>query len=198
MNVSAYLFKDGYDSLRRLRQARERVGRARRCRVPRRSADADDQRAIHRNSLAPVSRAVAGVCRRCRTRHPSAAESPPPGWRCCVHRSSSVRGSTRRRPRPSLTGCCAARSAGGTIVVPSPDDPAQVELRHPRRAMPVVVGGATVGYVITDLPIGVDMAQRLEDATRVHAGAALLIADGSEQAGRHPGQDRRSPDTTAR
>ena len=178
MNVSAYLFKDGYDSLVDYVKLVERVGRVGDVACPGDWRPGDH--AHLSQQLAPVPRAVAGVCPASGPADPSAAESPPRGCRCCVHRSSSVRGSTPSAPKTIPDWLLRRSFPGGTIVVPSPDDPAQVELVI-RSALPVVVGGATVGYVITDLPIGVDMAQRLEDATRVHAGAALLIADGSEK-----------------
>ena len=126
---------------RRLRQARDRVGGVGDVARARRSATRRSPR-IHRNELATVSRAVAGVCPASGP-DPSAAASPPPGSRCCVQRRPRPVGAHRgARGRPDWLP---RRSfPGGTIVVPSPDDPAQVELVI-RAALPVVVGGATVG-----------------------------------------------------
>jgi hypothetical protein len=80
---------------------------------------------------------------------------------------------------------------GGTVVVPSTEDPGQVELVI-RSALPVVVNGKTLGFVIGDLPIGVDMVQRLEETTRVHAGAASPIAENSDKPVVNLGSSERS------
>jgi serine phosphatase RsbU (regulator of sigma subunit) len=69
---------------------------------------------------------------------------------------------------------------GGTIVLQSPDNPEQVELVI-RAALPVLVNGAVTGFVISDLPVGVEMVQKLHTATGVQAGIATVIGDTASQ-----------------
>jgi serine phosphatase RsbU (regulator of sigma subunit) len=178
MNVSAYLFKDGYDSMVDYvklvtESAASEMGRA--------PGIADEALTrIYRNSSRPypvLSLVYVPLPVAATTRRPADPDARP-----ATLRSPIVLGPWEHVAAPSAVPEWLLRRSfpGGTIVVPSPDDPAQVELVI-RSALPVAVGGATAGYVITDLPIGVDMVQRLEEATRVHAGTALLIADGSDK-----------------
>ena len=136
-----------------------------------------------------TARAVSVLSRVCRSGPPPVrAETPPPGWRCCVQVVLGPWEHTAA-PRPSLSGC-APRVPGGTIVVPSPDDPAQVELviravaagrrrrrdgriRHHRSADRRRDGAAARG----------------RDARARRCGVADRRRIG--EAGRQPGQDRR-------
>jgi serine phosphatase RsbU (regulator of sigma subunit) len=178
MNVSAYLFKDGYDSMVDYvklvtESAASEMGRA--------PGIADEAiTRTYRNSSRPypvLSLVYVPLPVAATTRRPADSDARP-----ATLRSPIVLGPWEHVTAPATVPEWLLRRSfpGGTIVVPSPDDPAQVELVI-RSALPVAVGGATVGYVIADLPIGVDMVQRLEEATRVHAGTALLIADGSDK-----------------
>jgi phosphoserine phosphatase RsbU/P len=63
----------------------------------------------------------------------------------------------------------------GTIALPTADGPGQVELVI-RAAQPVLIQGAVAGFVIGDLPIGLEMVQKLHEETRVRAGTATVLA----------------------
>ena len=82
MNVSAYLFKDGYDSLVDYVEAGDESAASRDVARP------GDRRT--RRSRASIAtrrariRAVAGVCPASGP-PPVRRASPPPGWRCCAH-----------------------------------------------------------------------------------------------------------------
>ncbi len=167
MNVSAYLFKDGYDSMVDHVKLVADSAASEMSRAPEVGAEALTR--IHRNASRPYS--VLSI-----------VYVPRPDARTTLLRTPIILGPWEHLPPPSVVPAWLLRRPfpGGTIVMPSADDPAQVELVI-RSALPVVSGGVTVGFVIVDLPIGVDMVQRLEEATRVHAGAARLIADGSDK-----------------
>jgi serine phosphatase RsbU (regulator of sigma subunit) len=167
MNVSAYLFKDGYDSMVDYVKLVAESAASEMSRAPEIGEQAITR--IYRNGSRPYSVL-------------SMVYVPLPDARTLPLRTPIVLGPWEHLPAPAAVPAWLLRRSfpGGTIVLPSADDPAQVELVI-RAAMPVVAGGTTAGFVIVDLPIGVDMVQRLEDATRVHAGAALLIADGSDK-----------------
>ncbi|MDQ3212569.1 MAG: SpoIIE family protein phosphatase [Acidobacteriota bacterium] len=174
MNVSAYLFKDGYDSMVDYVKVATESAASEIARTPE-SAEASLTR-IHRNasrlypvlSLAYVASSPA-VDKRGRVEADT---------RLTALRASMVLGPWEHAPPPAKIPEWLTRRPfpGGTIVVPSPEDAGQVQLVI-RSAIPVVVNGGTLGFVIGDLPIGADMIQRLEEVTRVHAGAASTIAE---------------------
>jgi len=62
----------------------------------------------------------------------------------------------------------------GTTVLRLAEGPGEVELVS-RSVSPVVVGGTHVGYVIGDLPIGDEMVQKLQQDTGVRAGIANVV-----------------------
>ncbi|MEP6593611.1 MAG: SpoIIE family protein phosphatase, partial [Acidobacteriota bacterium] len=79
------------------------------------------------------------------------------------------------RPPASVPAWLSRRPfPGGSILIPSSEEPGRVELVI-RSAVPVVADGVTLGVLIADVPIGVDMVQRLEEATRVRAGGVSPI-----------------------
>jgi sigma-B regulation protein RsbU (phosphoserine phosphatase) len=177
MNVSAYLFKDGYDSLVEYVRIATDSTASEMSRAPE-IADQAIAR-IHRNASRPypvlsvayvplpdfAARSTGDAHEKLAAlRHPIALGP----WEH-THPPAVIPDWLSRRP-----------FTGGTIVVPSPEESGQVELVV-RSALPVVVGGKTIGFVIGDLPIGLDMVQRLEETTRVHAGAALPIAEHSDK-----------------
>jgi sigma-B regulation protein RsbU (phosphoserine phosphatase) len=67
----------------------------------------------------------------------------------------------------------------GTIALPSADQPGEVELVI-RAARPVMKDGAVAGFAIADLPIGLEMVQKLQEQTRVRAGAASVLAENNQ------------------
>src|SRR3954454_5150406 len=161
MNVSAYLFKDGYDSMVDYVKLVTESAASEMGRSPGIADEAITR--IYRNTSRPypvLSLVYVPLPVAATTRRPSDPDATP-----ATLRSPIVLGPWEHVAAPSAVPEWLLRRpfSGGTIVVPSPDDPAQVELVI-RSALPVAVGGATVGYVITDLPIGVDMVQRLEEA----------------------------------
>ena len=174
MNVSAYLFKDGYDSMVDYVKASTEAAASEMARTPE-GAEGSLGR-IHRNvsRLYPVlSMAYVALPPGTDRRATAASEG-----RLAALRAPMVLGPWEHtRPPASIPEWLTRRPfPGGTIVVPSSEDPGRVELVI-RSASPVVVNGAVLGFVVGDLPIGPDMVQRLEDTTRVHAGAASRIAD---------------------
>jgi sigma-B regulation protein RsbU (phosphoserine phosphatase) len=174
MNVSAYLFKDGYDSMVDYVKAATETAASEMARTP--EAAEGSLGRIHRNvsRLYPVlSMAYVALPPGTDRRASAAAEGRLAGLRAPM-----VVGPWEHTPPPAIIPEWLTRRPfpGGTIVVPSPEDPGRVELVI-RSASPVVVNGAMLGYVVGDLPIGPDMVQRLEETTRVHAGAASRIAD---------------------
>jgi sigma-B regulation protein RsbU (phosphoserine phosphatase) len=193
MNVSAYLFKDGYDSL----VAYVRLASESTASEMSRAPDIADQAIarIHRNAsrpypvfsltYVPVRAGLQG-----RSTPQTAAKAPPLS-------SLMVLGPWEHaRPPATIPEWLMQRSfPGGTIVVPSTEDPGQVELVI-RSALPVVVSGKTVGFVIGDLPIGVEMVQRLEETTRVHAGGASPIAENTDKPVVNLGSSEKSSEGT--
>ncbi len=182
MNVSAYLFKDGYDAMfEDVRLATEAMA-SEMSRSPE-SADQSFAR-IHRNAARPYpvlsfvyvpvpaapvrAQATPGQIEAARRE----ALRDPLGKRLTA-------GPWEHMPAPQSIPAWLIQEKGriGTIALPSADSPAQVELVI-RGAQPVVTRGAVAGFVIADLPIGLDMVQKLEERTRVRAGAASVLAEG--------------------
>ena len=159
MNVSAYLFKDGYDEIVDYVKLTTEAVASELSRTPETALQSIAR--IHRNAAkpypalsfvfvpmpdAPIERLVAG-----RWEH-MAAPSALPGW---------LRG---------------AAVPGSSIALPSQDSPDRVDLVI-RAAMPVTIDGTLSGYVIGDLPVSVEIVQRLQDATSVRASAVTIIPD---------------------
>jgi serine phosphatase RsbU (regulator of sigma subunit) len=174
MNVSAYLFKDGYDTMVDYVKLATESAASEMSRAPE-TADQTMIR-IHRNvsrqysvlSLAYVplpSAAAGGALRRSDNRLAALQTAAVVGPWEHASAPTTIPDWLKQRSLPK-----------GTIVVPSTENPGEVELVI-RSAMPIVVNGATVGFVIGDLPIGVDMVQRLEESTRVRAGAASPVGE---------------------
>ena len=171
MNVSAYLFKDGYDDVVDYVEARDRGGGVGDFARARRSPTQSLAR-IHRNSSRPypgLSLVYVPLPAR-----PSPRRVAPGCDAACTGRP--VRGSTCAAPAAVPRGCCAASLPVGTIV-----RPARLTVRRRwsssiRAAPPVVVGGATVGYVIADLPIG-DRHGRSSSQRRHRRARRRRVAD---------------------
>jgi serine phosphatase RsbU (regulator of sigma subunit) len=174
MNVSAYLFKDGYDSAVDFVKLATESAAAEMSRAPE-SADQAIAR-IHRNASRQYP-----VLSMTYVPLPPRAGTRDAGTRAAALRAPVILGLWEHAAAPAtIPEWLKSRPlAGGTVVVPA-EDPGHVELVI-RAAMPVVVNGGTTGFVIGDLPIGVDMVQRLEEKTRVHAGTASLIAEKSDK-----------------
>jgi sigma-B regulation protein RsbU (phosphoserine phosphatase) len=156
MNLSAYLFKDGYDDIlddaRLIAQAaaaeigRERAGTAQTvARVHRNAAQAGQ--VYRRLSLAFVP---------LRPDAPAAAQAGP--W-------------DHVPALPTIPDWLRGRSRGwdGTIAVPRQDAPGETELVV-RAAVPTVSNERRFGFVIADVPIDGQILDLLYERTRVRAG----------------------------
>jgi sigma-B regulation protein RsbU (phosphoserine phosphatase) len=167
MNVSAYLFKDGYDNtFNHLKLATEAAA-SEISRAPEGAKPSLER--THRNS-AKLYRVLSFVY----LPGPSAprnalAERIPVGpW--------------EHMPAVSAVPAWLPREGwGGTVALPLPDEPGKVELVH-RAVAPVLVNGKLAGYVVGDLPITDEVIQKLRDETGVRAGAAAVVVDKADRA----------------
>ena len=153
MNVSAYLFKDGYDE----------IGR--------------DATSLADVAAAEISRTPAGVHQtvtRVQQNGAAAFNNPfvsmtfipePEGERV-------VAGEWRHIPAPQeIPGWLKKTSTGwqGTIAVPDPDTPGQIELVA-RAVRHAVTPKGRVGQVVVDIPVDEMLVDRLHEKTGVKAG----------------------------
>jgi sigma-B regulation protein RsbU (phosphoserine phosphatase) len=183
MNVSAYLFKDGYDSMVDYVKLATESAASEMSRSPESAAESFAR--IHRNAsrqypvlsfvYVPLSApAVKTEAASGRTGGAGgAARRNPLGERL-------VAGPWEHMPAPvSLPAWLTRDRKIGTITLPSPDRPREVEPVI-RAALPVVSNGAPVGFVLADLPIGLEMVQKLQESTGVRAGAASVLGENAD------------------
>ncbi len=153
MNLSAYLFKDGYDDIVDDARLIAQAGAAEIGREP--TGAANTIARVHRNAGAAYrGLALAFV--------PLTSDAPAP-----VHA-----GSWDHVPAPvKVPQWLASRSEGwqGTIAVPRRDAPTEAELVV-RAAVPAIVRERRIGYVIADVPVDAQVLDLLYDRTRVRAG----------------------------
>ena len=169
MNVSAYLFKAGYDAaLNDVRLATDAAA-FEIARAP--DAAAQSLNRSHRNS-AKKYRALSFVY------------VPVPGAPRGAPAERVPVGPWEHVPAPVNVPAWLTREGwSGTIALPLPDGPGEVELVN-RSVAPVIVDGKLAGYVIGDLPITDDMIQRLQETTGVRAGtAAIFVKKDDRKAG---------------
>ena len=166
MNVSAYLFKDGYDATFNYLKLATEAAASEISRAPETAAQSLTR--THRNAsrkyrvLSFVYIPAAG------------APSSAPADRIQV-------GPWEHMPAPSKLPAWLTRNGwSGTIARPLAEGPGEVELVH-REAAPVVVGGKLAGYVVGDLPITDEMVQQLRDDTGVRAGAAAVVVEKADR-----------------
>jgi phosphoserine phosphatase RsbU/P len=163
MNVSAYLFKDGYDTMTSfVTLATEAAASeiARTSEVP-----AQTLNRVHRNaskqyralSLAYVPAGESGQ-----------APITVGAWR-------------HTAPPTSMPPWLKRQEWSGSIGLPSRDSPGEIDLVI-RTAVPVMVDGKPTGYVIGDLPIDDETVQKLREDTGVGAvGSIVTVADNRGQ-----------------
>ena len=183
MNVSAYLFKDGYDAMVDDVKLYAESAASEMSRSPESASQTFGR--IHRNTSrkypvlsfayvpVPAAAARAGTsaagaeAQRTTSREPLAGRLTAGPW--------------EHMPAPPTIPAwlLTRKGALGTIAMPSADGPGQVELVI-RAAQPVVTDGSVAGFVIADLPIGLEMVQRLHEETRVRAGTATVLAEGAD------------------
>ena len=175
MSVSAYLFKDGYDAMVDYVKLATEATASEMSRSPELAEQSVGR--IYRNASRPYP-VLSQVY------IPAAAASDRTGT---VPRANPLPDRIELGPWDHMTAPQSVPAwltrqgfPAGTIVLPSPDNPAEVELVI-RSALPVVVRGTVTGFVITDLPIGVEMVQRLQALTGVQPGLATVIAETADQ-----------------
>ena len=171
MNVSAYMFKDGYDDVvsdtELLAQAAaNEVGRD-----PARTSETVQR--VQRNgsrkygslSMAFVPTAVDAA---------NAAAAPVP---VAAGRWEHVRAPME------VPAWLSARAGGfsGTVAVPRPDEPSQSD-PVVRAVVPAVNRSRTIGYVVADVPITTEMLQALQERTGVLGGDVQMGDSDIDQA----------------
>ena len=159
MNLSAYLFKDGYDAA--LTQVRIVTSGA-----AAELARAPDSAA---QSLARTQRNAALLYRGISFVFIPTREGPAPlGARLSI-------GPWEHTSPPAGVPIWITRNGwSGTIALRVPEGPGDIELVS-RAVAAVVINGAVTGYVLGDLPLGDEMIQKLEHDTGVRAGTATLV-----------------------
>ena len=153
MNVSAYLFKDGYDE----------IGR--------------DATSLAEVAAAEISRTPAGVHQtitRVQQNGAAAFNNPFVSMTFIPEQEGErvVAGEWRHIPPPQeIPGWLKKTSTGwqGTIAVPDPDAPGQIELVA-RAVRHAVTPKGRVGQVIVDIPVDEMLVDRLHEKTGVKAG----------------------------
>jgi sigma-B regulation protein RsbU (phosphoserine phosphatase) len=153
MNVSAYLFKDGYDE----------IGR--------------DATSLAEVAAAEISRTPAGVHQtvtRVQQNGSAAFNNPFVSMTFIPEQEGErvVAGEWRHISPPQETpGWLKKTSSGwqGTIAVPDPDTPGQIELVA-RAVRHAVTAKGRVGLVVVDIPVDEMLVDRLHEKTGVKAG----------------------------
>lgn len=162
MNVSAYLFKQGYDAT--LSDLKVATGAA--------ASEISRSPEALAPSLGRTQRSTANRYRVASLAYVPArgASSAPPLERIQI-------GPWEHMPAPASMPAWITRDGwAGTIALPSPDEPGQVELVN-RAVAAVVINGRLIGFVVADLPINDEMVQKLEEQTGVRAGAAAIVVE---------------------
>ena len=159
MNLSAYLFKDGYD------------------------AAMNQVRIVTSGAAAEISRAPEVAAQSLARTHRNAAllyrgisfEFVPAREGSAVLGAPISIGAWEHMTAPASVPSWVTRNGwSGTIVLPLAEGPGQVELVS-RAVSAVVIKGAVAGYVIGDLPLGEEMIQKLQQDTGVRAGTAAPV-----------------------
>jgi phosphoserine phosphatase RsbU/P len=158
MNVSAYLFKDGYDAALNYVKVVTDGAAAEIARTPEAAAQ----------SLARTQRNASKLYRAVSFAYLPAAAAPQGSERLQA-------GSWEHAKPPSSVPVWITRDGwSGTIQLASPDGSEHVELVN-RAVAAVIVDGKLAGHVVGDLPINDDMVQSLRDKTGVRAGSATVV-----------------------
>jgi serine phosphatase RsbU (regulator of sigma subunit) len=160
MNVSAYLFKDGYDAALNDLKVVTSGAASEVSRLPEAAAQslARTQRnaALLYRGMSFVYVPVSGAARSA-----PVARIQAGGWE---HMSS-----------PSAIPPWIRRDGWfGTIAIPLAEGAGEVELVN-RAVSPVGIDGSVAGYIIGDLPIGDEMILKLQADTGVRAGSAAAV-----------------------
>ena len=159
MNVSAYLFKDGYDAALNTVKVVTDGAAAEIARAP---ESAEQSLARTQRNASKLYRAI------------SFGYLPAPGAPKGLADRFHVGPWEHTAPPGSIPAWITRGGWNGTIALSSPDGPGHVELVN-RAVAAVVIQGKLAGYVLGDLPIDEDMVQTLRDKTGVRAGSATLV-----------------------
>jgi len=163
MNVSAYLFKDRYESI------------------------VDYVRLATEEAASEISRAPGSAAQTLGRVHRNASKKyrvlsfvyiPAPGGA-----PIAIGPWEHMPPHSSVPVWLWRRSYVGTVVRPSDESSDQVEAVL-RAAIPVTISGAPGGYVIGDLPVNLEVAQTLQDETGVRAGPPSIVKPRAKSSGR--------------
>ena len=162
MNVSAYLFKDGYDATLNYVKLVTDAAASEVSRTPETAAQSLDR--THRNAIR-LYRGLSFV-------YIPAPGSPrrAPADRIALGPWEHMAALTALPPWVTRDGW------KGAIVLPSPEGGGQVELVN-RAIASVIVDSRLAGYVVGDLPIDDEMVEKIRDLTGVRAGAASVVID---------------------
>jgi sigma-B regulation protein RsbU (phosphoserine phosphatase) len=179
MNVSAYLFRDGYEALLddvklTTEAAAADISRASEptevtlARIHRRAVKPNPNLSLAFVPIENQGPATASVFSLFAVRRP-----PPPIGR---HGPPVAVGAWQHMPKPTWLPPWLRNETSGTIALKSPIEPDQADLVI-RAAVPVVSGGARVGFVIGDLPVDVETVEKLDRLTNVRAGPVTLVPE---------------------
>ena len=161
MNVSAYLFKDGYDAALNNVKVVTSGAAAEISRAPESAAQ----------SLARTQRNAALLYRGVSFVYvPGDSGGSVPVARVTAGAWDHI------RPPASIPSWIRRDGWTGTIAIPLHDGSEQVELVN-RAVAPVVIGNAVVGHVVGDLPIADEMIQKLQLETGVRAGPTAVVVE---------------------
>jgi phosphoserine phosphatase RsbU/P len=157
INVSAYLFKDGYDAA-----------------MTHTKVTADTLASeLGRTSESPASllaRVRAGASQRYRGL--SLAYVP-----VRVGEQPVTAGTWQHAPVPSkIPAWLKEQRWAGTVSLKSDDPRNEIDLVI-RSVAPVVVDGGTRGYVVADLPLDLELVQEIQELTGVKAGAIAVVRE---------------------
>ena len=159
MNLSAYLFKDGYDAA--LNQVRLVTSGA--------ASEISRAPEAAAQSLARTQRNAALLYRG------MSFEFIPAREGAALLGTRVLLGTWEHTAAPAPVPSWITRNGwSGTIVLPLAEGPGEVELVS-RAVSAVVLNGAVAGYVIGDLPLGDEMIQKLQQDTGVRAGTAAPV-----------------------
>jgi sigma-B regulation protein RsbU (phosphoserine phosphatase) len=159
MNVSAYLFKDGYD------------------------AAVDNVKLVTSGAASEISRAPDAAAQSLARTHRNAGmlyrglsfEYLPVREGAATLGTRISAGAWEHVAAPTAIPAWVPRDGwSGTIAIPLAEGPGEVELVN-RAVSPVVIGGALVGHVIGDLPLADELIQKLHRDTGVRAGNAAVV-----------------------
>lgn len=175
MNVSAYLYKDGYDTMADFVKLAAESAASELSRSPETAEQSLGR--IHRNVSRPYRVLSLAYLPNAVTAGPETARRDT----AHVLTTRMTFGPWEHAAAPaSAPDWIKPAGFSGTIATPSPEAPEEMELVI-RSALPVAVGGVRRGFVVVDLPINLEMVQKLQESTKVRAGAVTPIVETADK-----------------